>query len=189
MNSHFKFLAAALLFSTLPLLANSDYDHCRPDARAINKVAATLDDVEAAVLYLLVDKIPAKFSCSFDVKGRTKKAIVKHFVNRFLLNNAFDVVADVPNAGTVTVLNTDQAMEIGAVALDDILDKKSAGTILTNAGKTFVREKIVAALVWLLAQTPVESLLPDSLTTSTLYTEGRNEVARHFVDKGLERVL
>lgn len=188
MNSHFKFLAAALLFSAIPVAA-SDYDLCRSDNRQVEKVAATLDDVEAAILYLLVDKIPDKYSCSFDVKSRTRKAIVKYFLNRFLLNNSLDVVADLPNAGSVSVLTTDQALEVGIVVFNDVVDKKSGATILTNAGKIFLREKVVAALVWLLAQTNVEALLPDSLTESRVYYEARNEVGRHFVDKAIDKAL
>lgn len=189
MNSHFKFIAAALLFSAMPIVATSDYDYCRSDMRVMDKVAATLDDVEAAILYLLVDKLPDKYSCSFDVKGRTKKAIVKYFLNRFLFNNSLDVVADLPNAGSVSVLTTDQALEVGLVVFHDVVDKKSGSHILTNAGKTFLREKVVAALVWLLQQTNAEALLPDSLTTSLAYAEARNEIARHFVEKGMDRVL
>jgi hypothetical protein len=188
MNSHFKMFAAALLFSAIPVAAN-DYDYCRSDNRVMDKVAATLDDVEAAILYLLVDKLPDKYSCSFDVKGRTKKAIVKYFLNRFLFNNSLDVVADVPNAGPVSVLTTDQAMEVGLVVFHDVFEKKSSSTVIADAGRTFLREKIVGALVWLLAQTNAEALLPDSLSSSAVYVEARNEVARHFVDKGLDRVL
>lgn len=188
MNTQFKVLTAALLFSAIPVVA-SDYDYCRSDVRATEKVAATLDDVEAAIVYLLVDKIPDRYSCSFDVKGRTRKAIVKHFLNRFLLNNSLDVVADLPNSGTVNVLTTDQALEVGLVVFNDVVDKKSGATIVTNAGKTYVREKVVAALVWLLAQTNVEALLPDTLTESKVYYEARNEVARHFVDKAIDKAL
>jgi hypothetical protein len=190
MNSHFKFLTAALLFSGISVAA-SDYDHCRPDHKMMDRVEATLDDVEAAILYLLIDKLPDKYtnSCSFDIKGRTKKAIVKHFLNRFLFNNSLDVVADLPNAGVVSVITTDQALEVGLVVFNDVVDKKAGSIILADAGRTFLREKVVAALVWLLGQTNVEALLPDSLTDSVVYSEARNEVARHFVDKGIDRVL
>ena len=139
--------------------------------------------------YLLVDQLPNKYNCSFDVKGRTKKAIVKYFINRFLLKDSLDINADLPNGGSVSVLTTDQAMEVGLVVANDLIDKKGGTEILVHAGKTFVREKVVAALVWLLAQTNVEALLPDSLTSSTLYTEARNEVGRHFVDKAIDKVL
>lgn len=188
MNSHFKVLAAALLFSAIPVAA-SDYDYCRSDAKMMDRVSASLEDVEAAVLYLLIDKLPDKYSCSFDIKGRTKKAIVKHFLNRFLLNNSLDVVADVPNAGPVSILTTDQALEVGIVVVNDLVDRKSGSTILTDAGITLVREKLVSALVWLVALSNVEALLPDSLTSSAVYSEARNEVARHFVEKGLSNVI
>ena len=190
MNSPFKFVAAALLFSTVPAGALvSDYNCSRSDYNCLERVAANTDDIQATLLFLLVDKLPDKFSCSFDVKGRTKKAIVKHFINRFLLNNSLDIVADLPNAGSVSVLTTDQAMEVGLVVFNDLFDKRSGSEIVTHAGKTFVREKVVAALVWLLAQTNVEALLPDSLTSSAVYTEARNEVGRHFVDKAIEKAL
>ena len=187
MNSHFKFIAAALLFSAIPVVA-SDYDHCRSDAKMMDRVAASLEDVEAAVLYLLVDKLPDNCR-SFDLKGRTKKAIVKYFLNRFLFNNSLDVVADVPNGGTVPLLTTDQALEVGLVVYHDVVDKKSGSAILADAGKTFVREKVVQALVWLLAQSNVEALLPDSLTSGAVYNEARNEVARYFVDQGIDKAL
>ena len=117
------------------------------------------------------------------MKGRTKKAAVKYFINRFLLHNALDVVADVPSIGQVSVLTTDQALEVFFVALDDALAHKSASDILVDSVKKYGKEKVVAALVWLVEQTNVESLLPDALTDSGVYYEARNELARYGVDK------
>jgi hypothetical protein len=189
MNSHFKFFAAALLFLSIPfessaVVTSCDYDYCRSDLKITNRVVTSLDDVEAAVFYLLVDKIPDRYRCSFEVVGRTKKFIVKYFLNRFLFHDSLDVVADLPNnQGSVSVITTDQALEVGLVMFDDIVDKKSGTTILADAGKTFLREKVVSALLWLLAQTNVEGLLPDSVANSLVYRETRNEIFRHFVHK------
>src|SRR5262249_46187128 len=94
---------------------------------------------------------------------------------------------ELPNLGEVSVLTNDQALEIGYVVANDLMAKKSANDVLSSAGKTFLREKVVSIILWLINQSNVESLLPNSLTRSGFYNILRTEVARYSIDNLFNR--
>ena len=187
-------LAAALLLSTVPQISLSNDRLCETDLAlcecraAMDRLSVDDTDIKVALAYLLSKEIPARYNCSFDIKGRSQKACLKYGLNRVLLQDSLDVVADLPSAGQVEVINTDQAMEVGFVVAEDLVQRKPAADVLVHAGKTYVREKLAAALVWLLAQTNLELLLPDAVTQNGVYSEARAEVARFYVEKALDHV-
>lgn len=189
-------LAVALLLSTVPHLSfSNDYTSCRSDLAYsgdcrvnLQRLDANDTDIEVALAYILSKEIPDRYNCSFDLKARIQKVAVKYFLNRFLLHNSLNIVADLPSTGQLEVLTTDQALEIALVVAEDVLAHKAAAGILTDAGRVYLREKIVSVVLWLLTQTNVEALLPDQLTESGVYNEARNEVARYFVDKAIDKV-
>jgi len=187
-------LAVSLLLSTLPQLSfargdmmMNDLEACQYECRAsLRSLDVNLTDLEVLVAYSLRNEVP---KCSFDAPARIKKEAIKYFVNRYVTGDSLDLNADLPNTGQVSVLNTDQALEVAYVVANDLLDKKATSELLTDAGKTFLREKVVQAILWVVSQSNIEALLPDTLTQTGLYNVVRNEVARYGVDNLFQRAL
>jgi hypothetical protein len=193
MNSR-HFLIASLLLSSFPYkifcaendaLMDNDlaYIECRMELKALN------EDVERLTLYVLASIVPCKSECTFDPHGRATKSTIKYLVRRFFIGDALDLEANLPSVGDVSILNTDQALELAYTVTHDLINKKSTSHIGIHAGKTFVREKVVEASLWVLEQIKIEGLLPDSVAGSPIYTETRNEVLRYYVDKLIEKAL
>lgn len=199
MNSRFT-LAIALLLSCAP----AAFAHCPESDRDCNKsdlvqmmcdcretnsrLVANTDDAKVFLSYLIGKELLQELPhCDFNAVGRLKKFLKKYVLNRIFLNDSIHITLDLPQAGQVTVLNTDQFLEVALVVIHDLLAKRALGDIAVDGLVTLTREEVVAVLVWLLGQTNAEELLP-SVTNTRLYQETRNEVARYYVDKGLARV-
>ncbi|CAN5196573.1 hypothetical protein BH09DEP1_BH09DEP1_0240 [soil metagenome] len=197
MNSRFT-LAIVLLLSSAPYASTfandreckSDLAQMMCDCREANgKLVINSDDAAVFLGYIVGKEIVAELpKCEFDALGRWKKFIKKYILNRLFLNNSINITLDLPSAGQVTVLNTDQFLEVLLVVAHGIIAKDSARRVVTEGVLTLTREEIVAALIWVLDQTNAEAILPDSLTEGRLYQETRNEVARFYVDKAIARV-
>lgn len=187
-------LAVTLLLSTLPQISfargdmmMSDLEACQYECRtALKSLDVNLTDLEVLVAYSLRNELP---KCSFDAAARVKKEAIKYFAQRYVTGDSLDLNADLPNVGNVTVLNTDQALEVAYVVANDLIDKKATSEVLTDAGRTFLREKVVQAILWVVSQSNVEALLPETLTQTGLYDVVRKEVARYGVDNLFQRAL
>lgn len=194
MNSCFT-LALALLISSVPYTTfasdrcPSDKAQMACDCRETNsRLVANTDDAKVFLSYLigkeLLEELPR---CDFNALGRLKKFLKKYVLNRVFLNDSINITLDLPSAGQVTVLNTDQFLEVALVVIHDLLAKRTIGDVVVDGVVTLTREEVVAFVVWLLGQTNVEELAP-SVTNTRLYQETRNEVARYYVDKGIANV-
>ncbi|GMU19193.1 MAG: hypothetical protein AMXMBFR12_03850 [Candidatus Babeliales bacterium] len=194
MNSSFT-LALALLISSVPYTTfasdrcPSDKAQMACDCRETNsRLVANTDDAKVFLSYLigkeLLEELPR---CDFNALGRLKKFLKKYVLNRVFLNDSINITLDLPSAGQVTVLNTDQFLEVALVVIHDLLAKRTIGDVVVDGVVTLTREEVVAFVVWLLGQTNVEELAP-SVTNTRLYQETRNEVARYYVDKGIAHV-
>lgn len=194
MNSCFT-LALALLISSVPYTTfasdrcPSDKAQMACDCRETNsRLVANTDDAKVFLSYLigkeLLEELPR---CDFNALGRLKKFLKKYVLNRVFLNDSINITLDLPSAGQVTVLNTDQFLEVALVVIHDLLAKRTIGDVVVDGVVTLTREEVVAFVVWLLGQTNVEELAP-SVTNTRLYQETRNEVARYYVDKGIAHV-
>lgn len=189
MNSRYT-LTVALLLSSLSYLAFAyqnecnDYDLCEYACRMSDEPRndSINSDVKAGFAFYFAHHIPAKLECSFDLKGRIIKEVVKYIVRSRLTGDSLNLNIGLSPDVKVSVLSTDEALEVGYYAANDLLDHKSGSEVLCTAGKTYVREKIVSVLLWLLKQSNVENILPDQLTSSDLYNFLRKESARYAID-------
>lgn len=196
MNSRFT-LAIVLLLSCAPYAASFANDRCPSDKAQMacdcretnSRLVANTDDAKVFLSYLIGKELLAELPlcADFNAQGRLKKFLKKYVLNRIFLNDSINVTLDLPQAGTVTVLNTDQFLEVALVVIHDLIAKQSLGNTAVDGLVTLTREEIVAVLVWLVEQSNVEEIAP-SVTSTRLYEETRNEVARYYVDKGLARV-
>lgn len=198
MNSRFT-LALALLLSGAAFADcqksdrdchKSDLAQMMCDCREANsKLTANSDDAAVFLGYIIGRELLAELPpCDFHPEARLKKFVKKYILNRLFLNNSINVTLDLPSAGQVTVLNTDQFLEVALVVIHDLINKHSARHTLVDGLVTLTREEIVAVLVWALGQTHVEEVLPNDLEDTRLYQEVRNEVTRYYVDKAIARV-
>jgi hypothetical protein len=197
MNSRYTFLVTSLL-SVAPFFCYSNDLSCCKDlsdlgyisvSSRLGKVEHCGENVQSALAYLLADQIPDKYNCSFDYKGRIKKVALKKLINDNLLKNSLDITIDLPDSAQLPILNTDQILEIAYVAAHDALARKSFSVIGIDAGKTLLREKLVEVVLWLVAQTHVEDLLPESITDSYVYEQTVIELARFYTDKVIKIII
>lgn len=184
MNNKFTLLALFAFSSFAPIAATdwslrNDLDYCECDCRDTDR--SVQSDIGIVCLYLLSQNMPDKYNCKFDPRGRMEKVATTYALNNYLLQNSLDVSVDTAS-GKIYLVKTDEALEVGYVALRDLVNEKPTSDILFDSGKTFVREKIVSTLLWLIDQTKIEKILPDSLTTSLLYDLLVKEIARYSVD-------
>lgn len=198
MNSRFTF-AIVLLLSGVPYATFTNDRDCKSDKaqmscdcrEANGKLVTNSDDAAVFLSYLIGKELlsqPGVPQCDFNALGRLKKFLEKYVLNRIFLNDSINLTLDLPSAGQITVLNTDQFLEVVLVVIHDLLAKnKSIGDIAVDGVLTLTREEVVAVLAWLLGQTNLEELVP-SVTETRLYQETRNEVARFYVDKAIARV-
>jgi hypothetical protein len=196
MNSRFT-LAIVLLLSSAPYAATfandreckSDLTQMMCDCRETNsKLVANTDDAKVFLSYLIGKELLAELPhCDFNAQGRLKKFLKKYVLNRLFLNDSINITLDLPSAGQVTVLNTDQFLEVALVVIHDLLAKRAISDVVVDGLATLTREEVVALVVWIVEQTNIEELLP-SVTETRLYQETRNEVARFYVDKAIARV-
>jgi hypothetical protein len=185
MNLRFTFTIALLLSAFQGVEArnptNTDIDlsdfECRSSIKDINN---DLTNIEVLLLYIVSDKCP--YSASI------KKEIVKYFANQFVTNDSLNLSMEVANVGDVALLTNDQALEIGYVVTQDLIQKKGTNDIVKDAFQTFIREKIVGVALWLVGQSNLENLLPNALTGNKFYGTVRTEVARHFIDRLLAKI-
>lgn len=195
MNSRFTF-AIVLLLSGVPYATFTSDRDCKSDKmqmscdcrEANGKLVTNSDDAKVILGYLIAKELLAELpQCEFNYKERLKKFIKKYFLNRIFLNDSINLTLDLPSAGQVTVLNTDQFLEVALVVIHDLLAKKAISDVAVDGVLTLTREEVVAFAVWLLGQSNLEELLP-SITDTCLYKQTRNEVARFYVDKAIARV-
>lgn len=201
MNSRFT-LALVLLLSSVPYVAfaechNSDRDCNKSDLvqmmcdcrEANSKLVANSDDAAILLGYIVGRELLAELpQCDFHPLARLKKFVKKYVLNRLFLNDSINVSVDLPQAGQVNILNTDQFLEVVLVVVHDLLAHHSLKHTAVDGLLTLTREEVVALLVWALGETNVESLLPNGLDESLLYQQTRNEVARYYVDKAIAHV-
>lgn len=196
MNSRFTF-AIVLLLSSVPYATYTSDRECRSDKaqmacecrEANSKLVINTNDAQVFLSYLVGEKLLTQVpSCSFNAEGRLRKFTTKYVLNRIFFNDSVNVTLDLPSAGQVTILNTDQLLEVLLVVLHDLIAKKSVSHTLVDGALTLTREEIVAALVWILGETNLESLIPNGVENNRVYQETRNEVARFYVDKAIAHV-
>jgi len=193
MNSRYTFLITSLL-SVAPFFSHAnDLTYCRDlsdlcISTRLHEIRSCDHNIQAALAYLIADKIPNDLNCSFDYKGRIKKVVIKKLINDNLLHNSLDLVIDLPDSGQLPILTTDQILEIAYVAAQDALAREALGAIGIHAGKTLVREKLVEVVLWLVAQTHIEDLLPESITDSYIYEQTVHELARFYMDTLIKKL-
>lgn len=200
MNSRFTF-AIVLLLSSVPYATfaqcsssdrecKSDLAQMMCDCRETNgKLVVNTTDAQVFLSYLVGKELLTQLpSCHFNAEGRLRKFTTKYVLNRIFFNDSVNVTLDLPSAGEVTVLNTDQLLEVLLVVIHDLIAKKSVSQTFVDGALTLTREEIVAALVWILCETNVESLLPNDIEDNRVYQETRNEVARYYVDKAIAHI-
>ena len=193
MNIRYIF-SVVLLFSTFSKLFSeeyfweNDFEYCESEneSRALENICVNACDIQAGLVYIISKDIPDAWNCSFDLKGRVKKEVLKYFVNRYLIKDSLNITPDVPSFGTLPILTNEQALEIGYYIANDLIHKVPKYNVLTHGCKLYVREKIVALVLWILNQSNLELLLPAALTNSELYDITRTEVARYSIDHLLE---
>ena len=180
--------ALILLFSIVPKNALPyDYltvnDLCTDnDQVSLERLCLNGSDIKAALGYILSKEIPDKYNCSFDLKGRIKKEVIKYFVDRYLISGSIDISVNLPSDGQISIITNDQALEVGYYVADNLLEKGLTKEAATVAGKVYLREKIVGVVLWILDQSNIENLLPDAITESELYEFLRKELLRYGVD-------
>jgi hypothetical protein len=201
MNSRFT-IAIVLLLSGVPY---ATFAHCPESDRECNKsdiaqmmcdcreanskLMRNSDDVSVFLGTLVGEKLLQEVpDCNFHPQARLRKFLKKYVLNRLVVKDSVNVSLDLPSLGKVTVLNTDQFLEVALVVIHDVLAHKSLQHTAVDGLVTLTREEVVAALVWALGQTNVESILPNDLQDSRVYQETRNEVARFYVDKAIAAV-
>lgn len=185
-------LALALLLSTLPSVsfsnAKSDLAHCELDTRAtMERLALNSDDVEAAVVYLFSEKLPSDWKCPFHLKEAIQREVILGRVDAHVTHGALALDVDVPSAGSVAVINNDESLHVLYSVATDLLAHKSSSDVLTNAGKTYVTEKLATAALWLVSKTNLEDLLPGSVTNGRVYKFFRDELARFGVTHAINK--
>lgn len=176
MNSRYT-LAFALLLSSLPAFAT------KTDSDCLRNIELKSGDVEAAVIWLASERLPDFNGCA--LKDVIKREVILDRVDAHITHGALNVEVDLPSAGSVSVVNNDEALHVLWVVAQDLLAKKAAGDVLNDAAKTYVSEKLTTLALWILAQTNVEGLLPDSVTSGRLYNFLRHELARCGVAKAI----
>ena len=197
MNSRFT-LAIVLLLSSAPYAATFANDReCRSDLaqmmcdcrEANSKLVVNSDDAAVFLGALVSERILQEYpTCDFRPDARLRKFLKKYLLNRFIVKDAVKLTIDLPSMGRVTVLNTDQFLEVALVVLHDLIAHRSLHHTAVDGLVTLTREEIVAVLVWVLGETNVESILPSDLENTRAYQEIRNEVARYYVDQAIARV-
>lgn len=197
MNARYTLLTVSLL-STLSILtyATNDLSYCKElndigyvnIASRLHRIETTDKNIQAALAYLLAGQIPDKYNCSFNPRGRIQKICIKNVINNNITKDSLDITIDLPDSAQIPVLTTDQILEIGYVTAQDLLAKKSFTETTLDAGKTLVREKLVEAVLWLLEQTHLENLLPDTITNSYVYEQTVHELARFYMDALIKRL-
>jgi len=182
MNSRYT-LCLALLFSAIPSASFSLNDLAYFETRAsLDRVEFNVGDVEAGLLYLFAERLPA------DIKGLPLRAAVEREVilNRVNAHIAHDSLAfdyDLANGDQISLITNDETLHVAYVVAQDLLADKAYNTVASDAAKTFLSEKVVTVALWLLAQTHAENLLPESITQGTVYKFFRAELARLGVAK------
>lgn len=193
MNSRHTFLITSLL-SVVPFFSYANDLHYYNElsdlgyASRFNRIETSDKNIQAALVYLLAGQVPPAYNCSFKPVDRIQKICIKEVINNNLIHNSFDIVIDLPDSAQLSLLSTDQILEIGYVAAQDLLAKKSLATVGIDAGKTLVREKLVEAVLWLVEQTHIEDLLPESVTDSYVYEQTVIELTRFYTDLLLKKI-
>lgn len=196
MNSRFTLVIVLLLSSAqyASIFANdreckSDLAQMMCNCRETNsKLVANTDDAKVFLSYLIGKELLAELPHSdFNAQGRLKKFLKKYVLNRLFLNDSINITLDLPSAGQVTVLDTDQFLEVALVVIHDLIAKRAISDVVVDGLVTLTREEVAAFVVWLVDQTNFEELA-SPITESRLYQETRNEVARFYVDKAIARV-
>lgn len=180
MNSRYT-LAFALLLSALPA-----FTHTKTDSDCLRDINLKSGDAEAAVIWLLSERLPDVNGCP--LSNIIKREVIIDRVDAHITHGALNVEVDLPSAGSVAVINNDEALHVLYVVAQDLLNKKATGDVLNDAAKTYVSEKLATLALWVLAQTNLEGLLPDSITSGRLYNFARHELARCGVAKAIHTV-
>jgi hypothetical protein len=185
----------ALLLSLAPQFSHafkSDLDHCQTEEYSyrlsLDGLKLTSDDNQAFVV-LLSNKIliPDNWNGKFGLKDRITKEVIKNRFNAHVTHDSLNLDVEVP-AGQLSIISNDEALEVLYYVAQDLIEKKSAGDVLKDAGKVYVTEKIVAAALWLLSNSNVEALLPDAITRDRVYQFLRTEIARYGAENFIARI-
>lgn len=196
MNSRFT-LAVALLLSGVPFAtfandrdcSKSDLKQMMCDCRETNgRLVANTEVAKLAGAYVITSAALSNCKYSDVILHKFRKVLKKFILNNLIFQDSVNINLDLPSLGKTTVLNTDQFLEVLLVVVCDLLHDKSAGDVVVDGGLTLVREEVVAVALWILDQLNVEGVLPESVTDGEAYQEVRNEIARHYVDKGLVKL-
>lgn len=167
-------LALALLFSGIPALSTA------------NDRALDLGDVEAAVIWLVSEKLP-DWKCPFNLKEAIQREVIIDRADAHLAQGALSVDVEVPSVGEVSVIDNDESLHVLYTVVDDLIKHKNSREILNDASKTYVKEKLVTVALWILSQTNVEGLLPEAITNGKVYNFFRHELARFGVAELIHR--
>lgn len=179
MNSRYT-LALALLLSSLPAFTRANDSDC------LRNIELKSGDIEAAVIWLASEKLP-DFGLQCPIKDSIKREVILDRVDAHITHGALALDVELPSAGSVAVVTNDESLHVLYVVAQDLLAHKTTNDILTDAGKTYVSEKLVSAALWIVSQTNVEGLLPDSITSGRIYNFLRKELARCGVAHLLQR--
>ena len=178
MNSRYT-LALALLLSSLPAFTRAN------DHDSLRNIELKSGDIEAAVIWLASEKLPDFGQCP--IKDAIKREVILDRVDAHITHGALAVDFDLPQAGSVAVITNDESLHVLWTITNGLLAHKATNDILSDAGKTYVSEKLVSAALWVLTQTNVESLLPNSITRGTIYNFLRKEAARCGIARLIQR--
>jgi hypothetical protein len=183
MNSRYT-LALALLLSSLPAFTRANDHDC------LRNIELKSGDIEAAVIWLASEKLP-DFGLQCPIKDSIKREVILDRVDAHITHGALALDVDLPSAGSVAVITNDESLHVLWTITNGLLAHKATNDILSDAGKTYVSEKLVSAALWVLTQTNVEGLLPDSITSGRIYNFIRKEAARcgvsHLIQKACNK--
>lgn len=141
-----------------------------------------LQDGKVLLAYILSRTLP-DLHCPFDPKSRIQKEAVKYTVRRFLAANALDIAIEVSPNGYLSLLTTDQALELGYVLGTDVIHHSPKNVLFEHAFKTYGREKMVGILLWLWHKSNLEDVFPRAISDSELYHIVKKELLRYGIDK------
>lgn len=169
-------LALALLFSSIPVILTADHHNRSLD----------LGDVEAAVIWLASEKLP-DWNVPFNLKETIQREVIIDRADAHLAQGALSLDVELPSAGTLSVINNDETLHVLYTVIKDVIAHHKTSDIVSDASKTYAREKLATIALWLVAQTNVEGLLPDSITNGRIYQFFRHELARYGVADLIQR--
>lgn len=182
-------LSIGLLLSVSPIVyAQSECAETR-QARQMDSMVRTQEDMKAALAFMLIRNLPVTGPVMGEVVSRTGKCCMRQIV---VNNTPFpELRVELPGMGPVEVLNAEQAFEVGYSAYMTLLDasvtpQQRNDALLLATCRTYVREKLLAAFNWMLANSGLGECPVSPEVRSHCVTKNAVEETKRYV---LDRVV